>query len=183
MQEPIDEVLFSSIIEACIRIKRLDSLSDFIGRYKVKGLFKTLRPFIVLKRSSRGCVGVGEGVGGLGGGVEGGFMPRNISAPIYGAMIKAFGEAGYLHQVRELWAQLPLGLEMPQGVVGTAASQVTSLCLSVPLLRQSHNVKPTAITIGCVVEALVINKQGEEAWQLVQDLASSFHHIAKLTAS
>ena len=29
--------------------------------------------------------------------------------------------------------------------------------------------KPTAITIGCVVEALVINKQGEEAWQLVQD--------------
>ncbi|CAE6940013.1 unnamed protein product [Symbiodinium natans] len=104
VEEPIDEVLFSSIIEACIRIKRLDSLSDFIGRYKVKGLFK------------------------------------NISAPIYGAMIKAFGEAGYLHQVRELWAQL-----------------------------QSHNVKPTAITIGCVVEALVINKQGEEAWQLVQD--------------
>eukprot|EP00439_Symbiodinium_sp_Y106_P023694 s5439_g2.t3 len=83
--EPIDEVLFSSIIEACIRIK------------------------------------------------------RNISAPIYGAMIKAFGEAGHLHQVRELWAQL-----------------------------QSHNVKPTAITIGCVVEALVINKQGEEAWQLDQ---------------
>mmetsp|Transcript_72746 Transcript_72746/g.170568 ORF Transcript_72746/g.170568 Transcript_72746/m.170568 type:complete len:869 (-) Transcript_72746:213-2819(-) len=104
VEEPIDEVLFSSIIEACIRIKRLDSLSDFIGRYKVKGLFK------------------------------------NISAPIYGAMIKAFGEAGHLHQVRELWAQL-----------------------------QSHNVKPTAITIGCVVEALVINKQGEEAWQLVQD--------------
>ncbi|OLP79066.1 Pentatricopeptide repeat-containing protein [Symbiodinium microadriaticum] len=81
VEEPIDEVLFSSIIEACIRIK------------------------------------------------------RNISAPIYGAMIKAFGEAGHLHQVRELWAQL-----------------------------QSHNVKPTAITIGCVVEALVINKQGEEAW-------------------
>mmetsp|Transcript_13840 Transcript_13840/g.32962 ORF Transcript_13840/g.32962 Transcript_13840/m.32962 type:complete len:870 (-) Transcript_13840:297-2906(-) len=104
VEEPIDEVLFSSIIEACIRIKKLDSLSDFIGRYKLKGLFK------------------------------------NISAPIYGAMIKAFGEAGNLHQVRELWAQL-----------------------------QSHNVKPTAITIGCVVEALVINKQGEEAWQLVQD--------------
>ena len=37
------------------------------------------------------------------------------------------------------------------------------------LARQRHNVKPTAITIGCVVEALVINKQGEEAWQLVQD--------------
>lgn len=65
---------------------------------------------------------------------------KNISAPIYGAMIKAFGEAGHIYQVRELWAQL-----------------------------QAHNVKPTAITIGCVVEALVINKQGEEAWQLVQD--------------
>lgn len=104
LEEQIDEVLFSSIIEACIRLKRLDTLSDFIERYKNKGLF------------------------------------RNISAPIYGAMIKAFGEQGHLHQVRELWAQL-----------------------------QAHNVKPTAITIGCVVEALVINKQGEEAWQLVQD--------------
>lgn len=104
VEEPIDEVLFSSIIEACIRIKKLETLSDFIEHYKTKGLFK------------------------------------NISAPVYGAMIKAFGEAGHLHQVRELWAQL-----------------------------QGHNVKPTAITIGCVVEALVINKQGEEAWQLVQD--------------
>lgn len=104
VEEPIDEVLFSSIIEACIRIKKLETLSDFIEHYKTKGLFK------------------------------------NISAPVYGAMIKAFGEAGHLHQVRELWAQL-----------------------------QRHNVKPTAITIGCVVEALVINKQGEEAWQLVQD--------------
>lgn len=103
VEEPIDEVLFSSIIEACIRIKKLETL-DFIEHYKTKGLFK------------------------------------NISAPVYGAMIKAFGEAGHLHQVRELWAQL-----------------------------QRHNVKPTAITIGCVVEALVINKQGEEAWQLVQD--------------
>ncbi|CAJ1378370.1 unnamed protein product, partial [Effrenium voratum] len=104
LEEPIDEVLFSSIIEACIRIKKLDTLASFIARYKSKGLFK------------------------------------NISAPIFGAMIKAFGEAGQLHQVRDLWAQL-----------------------------QGHNVKPTAITIGCVVEALVINKQGEEAWQLVQD--------------
>ena len=41
-------------------------------------------------------------------------------------------------------------------------------------LRQGHNVKPTAITIGCVVEALVINKQGEEAWQLVQDRSFLF---------
>ncbi|CAE7411948.1 unnamed protein product [Symbiodinium sp. CCMP2456] len=126
VEEPIDEVLFSSIIEACIRIKRLDSLSDFIGRYKVKGLFK------------------------------------NISAPIYGAMIKAFGEAGHLHQVRELWAQLRLGfrLKVTKRVVSCGDGKMT---------RQSHNVKPTAITIGCVVEALVINKQGEEAWQLVQD--------------
>jgi pentatricopeptide repeat protein len=104
LEESIDEVLFSSTVEACIRIKQLGMLSQFIDTQKSKGIFKS------------------------------------ISAPIFGAMMKAFGHAGNVHQVRDLWAQM-----------------------------QENQVKPTAITIGCVVEALVINRRGEEAWQLVQE--------------
>lgn len=105
VEEPIDDILFSSIIEACIRIKHLDILSDFLARYRSKA----------------------NNFAGL-------------SAFSYGAMIKAFGEAGNVHQVRELWA-----------------------------LMQGNDVNPTATTIGCVVEALVVNKQPDEAWQLCQE--------------
>mmetsp|Transcript_105684 Transcript_105684/g.187941 ORF Transcript_105684/g.187941 Transcript_105684/m.187941 type:complete len:866 (-) Transcript_105684:186-2783(-) len=104
VDEPMDEVLFSSVIEACIRIRNLDTLASFIQRSAKQGVFK------------------------------------NLAAPVFGAMIKAFGEAGHVKQVRGLWAQM-----------------------------QEHQVKPTSITMGCVVEALVINHCGEEAWQLVQD--------------
>merc|ERR1719454_2706814 len=34
----------------------------------------------------------------------------------------------------------------------------------------SHGVAPTSITLGCMVEALVTNKQVEEAWKLVNGL-------------
>merc|ERR1719162_1940894 len=53
-------------------------------------------------------------------------------------MIKAFGQAGDTAQVHELW------LDMKQ-----------------------RDVKPTPITLGCMVEALVVNGQAEEAWDLV----------------
>jgi len=102
LEETLEEVLFTSIIEACIRIKQLTMLSDVLRRYKPKGIFK------------------------------------NLAAPTYGTMIKAFGEAGVVSQVRELWSEM-----------------------------QAQNVKPTAITIGCMVEALVINNQGDEALELV----------------
>jgi pentatricopeptide repeat protein len=42
VEEPIDEVLFSSMIEACIRIKQLDVLSDLMRRYRQKGGFVNL---------------------------------------------------------------------------------------------------------------------------------------------
>jgi pentatricopeptide repeat protein len=42
VEEAIDEVLFSSVIEACIRIKKLDVLSDVMRRYKEKGGFVNL---------------------------------------------------------------------------------------------------------------------------------------------
>eukprot|EP00931_Biecheleriopsis_adriatica_P109517 TRINITY_DN8377_c0_g1_i1.p1 TRINITY_DN8377_c0_g1~~TRINITY_DN8377_c0_g1_i1.p1 ORF type:complete len:853 (-),score=199.84 TRINITY_DN8377_c0_g1_i1:178-2736(-) len=105
VDEPIDDILLASIIEACIRTKQLDILSDFLARYRSKA----------------------KNFAGL-------------SAFSYGAMIKAYGEAGNVHQVRELWA-----------------------------LMQGNDVKPTATTIGCVVEALVVNKQPDEAWRLCQE--------------
>mmetsp|Transcript_64362 Transcript_64362/g.181487 ORF Transcript_64362/g.181487 Transcript_64362/m.181487 type:complete len:942 (+) Transcript_64362:146-2971(+) len=103
IEESIDEVLFSSVIEACIRIKQMDLLSELMKRYRQRG----------------------------------GFV--KLSAPTYGSMIKAYGQAGDVTRVQELWAEM-----------------------------QERGVKPTSITLGCLTEALVINNQGDEAWELVR---------------
>merc|ERR1719491_1868088 len=42
VEDEIDEVLFSSVIEACIRIKQLDLLSDQMRKYRRKGRFVNL---------------------------------------------------------------------------------------------------------------------------------------------
>mmetsp|Transcript_12568 Transcript_12568/g.22592 ORF Transcript_12568/g.22592 Transcript_12568/m.22592 type:complete len:873 (+) Transcript_12568:147-2765(+) len=102
MQEPMDEVLFSSVAEACIRARRLDLLSKQIKKY------------------------VGRAA---------------LSAPTYGSMIKAYGQARNVKCVRDLWEEMT---------------------------RQG--VKPTAVTLGCMVEALVANGCTPEAWQLAQKL-------------
>jgi len=102
IEESIDEVLFSSAIEACIRIKQLDLLSDLMRRHKQKGGF------------------------------------RNLTAPAYGSMIKAYGQAGDITRVKELWQEM-----------------------------EELGVKPTAITLGCMTEALVTNNNADEAWDLV----------------
>lgn len=108
VEEQIDDVLFSSVIEACIRIKQLDLLSDLMRRHRNKGTF------------------------------------TNLTVPTYGAMIKAYGQAGDVGRVRELWQEM-----------------------------DERGVKPTAITIGCMVEALVTNWQADEAWQLVHKACES----------
>mmetsp|Transcript_102229 Transcript_102229/g.284765 ORF Transcript_102229/g.284765 Transcript_102229/m.284765 type:complete len:1078 (+) Transcript_102229:112-3345(+) len=102
VEDTIDEVLFSSVIEACIRIKHLDLLSDLMRRYRQKG----------------------------------GFV--NLTAPTYGSMIKAYGQAGDVARVQELWAEM-----------------------------EERGVKPTSITLGCMAEALVTNNQAQEAWELI----------------
>eukprot|EP00928_Gymnodinium_smaydae_P025389 TRINITY_DN2022_c2_g3_i1.p1 TRINITY_DN2022_c2_g3~~TRINITY_DN2022_c2_g3_i1.p1 ORF type:complete len:1064 (-),score=241.45 TRINITY_DN2022_c2_g3_i1:64-3255(-) len=103
VEEPIDEVLLSSVIESCIRIRQLDLLSGMLQRYKQKG----------------GSI--------------------RLSAPTYGSMIKAYGQNGDVARVRELWNEM-----------------------------DERDVKPTAITLGCMTEALVQNNQAEEAWQLLR---------------
>jgi len=105
MDEPMDEVLFSSVIEACIRTRRLDLLSEMTRKYASQG--------------------------GL----------LALTAPTYGSMIKAYGQA---HDVERLWE---LWNEMTQ-----------------------REVRPTAITLGCMVDALVKNSAVESAWQLLHDL-------------
>mmetsp|Transcript_29064 Transcript_29064/g.92682 ORF Transcript_29064/g.92682 Transcript_29064/m.92682 type:complete len:1084 (+) Transcript_29064:133-3384(+) len=108
VEEPIDEVLFSSVIEACIRIKQLDLLSDLMRRYRQKG----------------------------------GFI--NLTAPTYGSMIKAYGQAGDVVRVRELWNEM-----------------------------EERGVKPTSITLGCMAEALVTSNHAEEAWELIHKQLAS----------
>jgi len=103
IEESIDEVLFSSVIEACIRIKQLALLTDIMRRHRRKG----------------------------------GFV--NLTAPTYGSMIKAYGQAGDLARVRELWQEM-----------------------------EERGVKPTSITLGCMTEALVVSGEAEEAFQLLQ---------------
>merc|ERR1719252_269868 len=56
-------------------------------------------------------------------------------------MIKAFGQVRDMKRVRDLWADM-----IHQGV------------------------QPTAITLGCMVEALVANRCTAEAWTLVQQM-------------
>eukprot|EP00928_Gymnodinium_smaydae_P022070 TRINITY_DN18654_c1_g2_i1.p1 TRINITY_DN18654_c1_g2~~TRINITY_DN18654_c1_g2_i1.p1 ORF type:complete len:1124 (-),score=225.40 TRINITY_DN18654_c1_g2_i1:67-2994(-) len=110
IEEDIDEVLLSSVVEACIRIRQLDALSDLLHRIKVKGVSICL------------------------------------AAPTYGSMIKAYGQAGDLARVRELWSEM-----------------------------QERGVKPTPITLGCMTEALVQNSQAEEAFQLLHNELESEH--------
>jgi len=105
IEKPMDEVLFASMVEACIRIGRLDLLSERTRRYARQG--------------------------GL----------LRLTAPTYGSMIKAYGQAHDLERVWELWEEMT-----------------------------SREVKPTAITLGCMVEALVMNHCVNDAWQLVQKI-------------
>merc|ERR1719243_62338 len=106
LQEDMDEVLFASVIEACVRVGQLDLLSAKLQQYAAKG-----------------------GLAGL-------------SAPTYGSMIKAYGRARDIERVRELWAEM-----------------------------RRRCVKPTSITLGCMVDALVCNGLPEAAHDLVKEIA------------
>merc|ERR1719420_2137386 len=105
MQEDMDEVLFASVIEACVRVGQLDLLSVKLQQYAARG-----------------------GLAGL-------------SAPTYGSMIKAYGRAHDIERVMELWAEM-----------------------------RRRCVRPTSITLGCMVDALVTNGRPDGAHQLVKEI-------------
>jgi len=103
--EPIDEVLFHTIADACIRTNQLHLLTKYQAKLQSQGNSVAL------------------------------------AAPTYGAMMKAHGKSRDVKKVKDLWAEmLHLG------------------------------VKPTAITLGCMVEALVANWCTADAWKLVQQM-------------
>merc|ERR1719321_1900313 len=101
----MDEVLFSSVIEACIRLHRLDLLSRMMKKFEDRG------------------------------------HSLSLTAPTYGSMIKAYGQSRDVERIWDLWHEMG-----------------------------SRGVKPTAITLGCMVDALVMNNRVDEAWSLVLEL-------------
>merc|ERR1719191_731582 len=107
MEDAMDEVLFSSVIEACLRVGHLDLLSRQMQKYACQG----------------GLIA--------------------LSAPTYGSMIKAYGQARDVERIWELWNEM-----------------------------EKRQVKPTAVTIGCMIDALVKNGCVEDAWNLVHELMS-----------
>jgi len=64
-----------------------------------------------------------------------------LSAATYGSMIKAYGQAWDVKQVWALWGEM-----------------------------ERCKVQPSAITLGCMVDALVMNGAVEDAWVLVEGL-------------
>ena len=73
--EPMDEVLFSSVIEACIRVGQLNLLSQKMRKYASQG------------------------------------GPVALTAPTYGSMINAYGQACDVERIWELWMEM-LGREV-----------------------------------------------------------------------
>lgn len=67
--------------------------------------------------------------------------PNGLPAPLYGSVIKSYGQAGKVDRVWDLWYEM-----------------------------KSKEVQPTEITLGCMVEALVINKEADGAWKLVHEV-------------
>jgi len=107
LEEPLDEILFSTLAEACIRTKKLDVLDKYTSIF------------------------IGQGNSTV------------LGAPAYGSLIKAFGQMHDVKRAKELWANM-----------------------------MKHEVQPTAITLGCMVEALVMNRCTADAWKLAQELRS-----------
>jgi len=108
--EPIDEVLFHALAEACIHARNLNLLSKYQAKLLNQGNFPAL------------------------------------TAPTYGSMIKAYGQVRDVKHVKQLWDDMVF-----------------------------KGVQPTAITLGCMIEALVTNRCTAEAWKLAREIRSDEH--------
>jgi len=101
MDEPMDEVLLSSVVEACVRIGQPELLSARLE---------------MLKDSSGTVCG----------------------AHTFGSLIKAYGHAQDIDGVWRCWKDM-----------------------------RSRHIRPTSITMGCMVEAVVNNGDTEGAYELI----------------
>lgn len=103
--EPMDEVLLSSIVEACVRIGKPDLLASKLQQLQNNG---------------------------------------NIAATgshTFGSLIKAHGRAKDIDGVWRCWKEM-----------------------------RSRHIKPTSITLGCMVEAVVSNGDTEGAYELIHQM-------------
>jgi pentatricopeptide repeat protein len=105
LEEPMDEVLVSSVVEACVRIGKPDLLSSRLQM------------------------------------LEGGSRTSVTGAHTYGSLIKAYGRAGDIAAVWRCWKEM-----------------------------RSRHIKPSSITLGCMVEAVVENQDAEGAYDLIQQV-------------
>eukprot|EP00913_Durusdinium_trenchii_P002024 g1870.t1 len=104
MEEQLDEVLLSSVVEACVRIGKPDLLNTKLrqlmsGDIKVNG------------------------------------------SHTFGSLIKAYGHAHDMKSVWRCWKEM-----------------------------RTRHIKPTSITVGCMIEAVVSNGDPDGAWHLIQEL-------------
>merc|ERR1719215_2156575 len=106
----MDEVLLSSVVEACVRIGKPDLLESQLKHFQDAG-------------------------------------PITINGShTYGSLIKAYGHAKDLTSVWRCWKQM-----------------------------RSKHIKPTSITMGCMVEAIVNNGDSEGAYDLIHQMQEDEH--------
>mmetsp|Transcript_60480 Transcript_60480/g.95285 ORF Transcript_60480/g.95285 Transcript_60480/m.95285 type:complete len:1115 (+) Transcript_60480:168-3512(+) len=110
MEEPMDEVLLSSVVEACVRIGKPDLLAS-----KLKHLQATTA--IAINGSHT-----------------------------FGSLIKAYGHAKDVDGIWRCWKEM-----------------------------RSRHIKPTSITLGCMVEAVVSNGDTEGAFELIHQMQDDDH--------
>jgi pentatricopeptide repeat protein len=104
MDEPMDEVLLSSVVEACVRIGKPELLETQLKQLQ----------------------GNGVAING---------------SHTYGSLIKAYGHAKDIEGIWRCWREM-----------------------------RSRHIKPTSITLGCMVEAVVSNGDPEGAYDLIHQM-------------
>ena len=105
MDEPMDEVLLSSVVEACVRIGKPDLLAEKLKQLQGSESFQ----------------------------VNG--------SHTFGSLIKAYGHARDIDGVWRCWKDM-----------------------------RSRHIRPTSITLGCMVEAVVSNGDTEGAYELIHQM-------------
>merc|ERR1719502_1241034 len=110
MEEPMDEVLLSSVVEACVRIGKPDLLTA-----KLKQL-------------------------------QGDESIALTGSHTFGSLIKAYGHARDIDGVWRCWKEM-----------------------------RSRHIRPTSITLGCMVEAVVSNGDTEGAYELIHQMHDDEH--------
>lgn len=103
--EPMDEVLLSSVVEACVRIGKPDLLASKLQQLQGNGNIAV------------------------------------TGSHTFGSLIKAYGRARDIDGVWRCWKEM-----------------------------RSRHIKPTCITLGCMVEAVVSNGDTEGAYELIHQM-------------